>query len=186
MIVADDTIFPQKNIDDLIEGITTYNFPFLAGFSNIDLGSMKDVYTMSFKGEPLDRFKRNYELLTKDDLFDEKGNRKLPRYIQVRWQGFSLATIRRDVVEKIPFEDDAAYNGNPYGCGCCVDTCYSYQCIQKKIPMYCDTNVQFIHLRENAGSLMKEFKAGIDDRIIEWEKDGKIAGKWIMKEFKRL
>ena len=156
----------------LIEGIEKFNFPVLTGYANLDL-SQPDLYSVGLEPEYIERGQRQYKLLTKNTMFNKDGTCKFGRYFKCRWAGFGFTTIRRDIVERIPFEDDSRYNGMNYGNGCCVDTCFSYECNTRGIPMFCDSRVKITHLREGVGSLMKNFYAGIKPRQIILEKEGK-------------
>lgn len=162
-LCPDDVLFTEKEIQTLIEDIEKFNPPVITGFSNINLTDQINDVTLSLYPEPMERAARQYQLLTKQDLT------KMPRYFQVKWQGFSLTTIRRDIVERIEFDDDAKWNGLKYAQGCCLDTNFSYQCNIRGIPMICDKQVEIIHLREGRGSLMTNYYAGIKPRRIVFE-----------------
>jgi hypothetical protein len=163
-LCPDDVLFTEKEIQTLIDDIQKFNPPVITGFSNINLTDQFNDVTLSLYPEPTERAARQYQLLTKQDLT------KMPRYFQVKWQGFSLTTIRRDIVERIEFDDDSKWNGQPYGSGCCLDTVFSYNCNIRGIPMICDQQVQIVHLREGRGSLMTNFFAGIKKRSIVLER----------------
>lgn len=172
IICPDDITFTPEHINMLIEGIEKFNFPVLTGYANLDL-SNPDLYSVGLEGEYIERSHRQYKLLTKAKMFNPDGTCKLGRYFQCKWAGFGFTTIRRDIVERIPFEDDARFNGMRYGTACCVDTVFSYQCNIKGIPMFCDSKVKITHLREGKRSLMRSFYAGIKPREIILEKEGK-------------
>jgi len=175
ILCPDDVLFTEKEIQTLIDDIGKFNPPVITGFSNINLTDQINDVTLSLYPEPMERAARQYQLLTKQDLA------KMPRYFQVKWQGFSLTTIRRDIVERIEFDDDAKWNGQPYGAGCCLDSTFSYNCNIRGIPIICDQQVQILHLREGRGSLMTNFYAGIRPRQIVWEREGKET-KWLISK----
>lgn len=157
-IVPDDTTFDPNIFKILIDDINRYKFDVITGYSNISLNNM-NTYTLSI--DPVSQYRdRTYNLLTKSTLFDKNGKSKFGRYFKVKWLGFSLTTIKRKVIEKIEFEDDARYNNHPYGTGCCVDTIFSFQCNRLGINMWADINVNITHLRVGDGSLLTNFYVG--------------------------
>lgn len=159
IICPDDIVFDNSHIEKLISGIEQFNFPILTGYANLDL-KHPDTYSVSLYPIDIIRERRNPILLTKQTMPTQ-------RYIEVKWCGFGLTTIRRNIVEKIQFEDDSRDNNRPYGSGCCVDTKFSWDALCKRIPMICDTTVKFLHLRKDNYSLMDHFYAGIKPRAIQ-------------------
>jgi hypothetical protein len=68
------------------------------------------------------------------------------RLIPVKFAGFPLFVIPRNLVERIPFRNDSP-TGKFDGCGCCVDVmfCNDAQDIGAKI--FVDTRVKLNHLK---------------------------------------
>lgn len=157
-IVPDDTTFNPNIFKILLNDINKHDFRVVTGFSNLTLDDM-DTYTLSLSEASVYRGDIP-DCLTKKTLFDANGNSYFGRYFKVKWIGFSLATIKREVVEKIEFEDNALYNDSPYGTGCCVDTIFSYKCNKLGIDMWADINVTIMHLK--IGNMLKRnFYVGI-------------------------
>lgn len=173
MLIADDCIIEPNHIDRLRWGVYKNDFPVLTGFGNVNLTDKIDVYTISFKEIPINRDSRGdsfHTLVRHKELFSESLERSyFGDYFKVKWCGFGLTTIRRDVVEQIPFEDDSRYNGKPAKTGCCLDTTFSYECNQRDIPIWVDPYVKVKHLRINDYSLMQDFYAGALPRAIKFE-----------------
>lgn len=85
--------------------------------------------------------------------------------IRVKFSGFPLMFIRRDVVEMIPFEGDLKYNQGMDFKVLPIDYSYDltfcYHCERLEIPIFADTNVILNHLKVTAsGHFSKDFVVG--------------------------
>ena len=69
--------------------------------------------------------------------------------VRVLWSGFPCMFIRRDVVEKIEFNNDGKYiEGLDGFSGCCADTSFCYECYENKIRIYVNPRIrESPHLR---------------------------------------
>ena len=55
--------------------------------------------------------------------------------------------IRRDVVEKIPFERISDYIHTDHEVNC-LDIMFCWRCFEKKIVITCDTRINLLHIKE--------------------------------------
>ena len=172
-LIADDCIINPEHIDRLRWGVHKHDFPVLTGFGNVNLTDKKDVYTISFEGVPIKRNERGdsfHTLIRHKEMFSEMFQTcAFGEYFKVKWCGFGLTVIRRDIVERIPFEDDARWNGQPYLTGCCIDTAFSHVCNENNIPIWVEPHVKVHHLKLTDLSLMQDFYAGVLPRSIKFE-----------------
>lgn len=110
-------------------------------------------------------FNRIYEWIpTKDILGISNGN----PIISVGYNGFALMTIRRDVIERIPFESDSLYENTPVKTGGAVDTHFCFSCNKNTIPVKTDTRVVMRHLRTSGKMRVEKAKPF----CLWWKRDG--------------
>jgi hypothetical protein len=64
--------------------------------------------------------------------------------IEVKFAGFPLTFISREIVEQVPFRSD----------GCCVDSCFSLDIDKKGIKQFVDLRVRTTHMNRPASDLM--------------------------------
>lgn len=163
-LLADDCLLKPEYIDLLRTGIQKHNFPVLTGFGNVNLTDKAHINTLSFDEIPIERHKRGdsfSSLLRDNDMFSQNGSCNYGIYLKVKWAGFGLTTIKREIVESLVFEDDSRWNGGPLKSGCCMDTAYCYKLNKSKIPIYADSRIKVHHLKYNDASLMDYFYAGV-------------------------
>jgi hypothetical protein len=63
------------------------------------------------------------------------------KIFEAGFAGFGLFAIRRDVVKKIPFREDAEEGG------CCTDVMFCHDCLRLRIPIMVDPNINMLHLK---------------------------------------
>jgi hypothetical protein len=72
--------------------------------------------------------------------------------LKVKFSGFPLMFIRRDVLDKIKFESDIEWNPDAEKPEA-FDVTFCYRCDQLSIPIYANTSVILHHLREAPATL---------------------------------
>jgi len=175
-LLPDDLIVTKKDLDILANDLSIGNYPVLCGVCNVDMTEQGltslnvDVHNLQPRQRD-DYGMRSYTWLIENSQ-EYTELLKLAQPIRVMFAGWPLVIIRRDVVEKIRFKDDAEY-GN-YTCGCCDDVIWCADCHDLGIPIYCDLRAQMKHLKVNAWSLVN-YMVGkkVPDTYLE-RSDGKI------------
>lgn len=102
-------------------------------------------------------------------------NRKLREYhyppssrvkgiVKVFWAGFPFSWIRRDVVERIEFEDDSRFNPSyTPNQGWATDVMFHNACFELGIPVFADCNVSMKHLKGHEIYEGFNIKTGIEE-----------------------
>jgi SAM-dependent methyltransferase len=153
-LLPDDLIVTKKDFDILIDDLSIGNYPVLCGICNVDMTEQglkslnvdvhnlqprrRDHYGMRSYNWLIEGSTEHIELLNK------------PQPVRVMFAGWPLLIIRRDVVEKIKFKNDAEYG---YPGGCCDDVIWCADCYDLGIPIYCDLRARMKHLKVDAWSL---------------------------------
>jgi len=102
-------------------------------------------------------------------------NRKMRKYVwirradvnwkdlifQVAFSGFPLMAIRRDVVEKVPFDADRVFEGKTPDRGASLDLVFCWYCNEKDIPIMVDRRIDLIHLRTKGRLMINKFPTKI-------------------------
>ena len=147
VILPDDLIVTVAQFKSLMKSVQDFDYPVLGGVANIDATpNGMNFFSMSFNMIHADRNKRFAKLVTKTEL-DELAKGGI---VRVLWSGFPCMFIRRDVVEKIEFNNDGKYIEGLDGFhGCCADTVFCYECYQNKIRIHVDPRIIMPHLRFN-------------------------------------
>jgi hypothetical protein len=145
VILPDDLIVTQKHIDQLVEDIKERDYEVLSGICAVDeLPINKGKYAVCQNANPslADLSIKSYDYLTTEqrDAYLKYG---FP-IINVRYAGFPLIFIRRDVIEKIDFRPIPYYN-------CCPDVQFCYDCEALGISLFVDLRVVGNHLKKRDG-----------------------------------
>lgn len=169
---SDDLIVRPHDIDNVIRDAETHDFDIIAGLCNVDRTDFYHYFACNYRPHHINRDKRILEFIHKSEFYNIKPGPTrdleewllLPQYqsnpfVRVNWLGFSLPCIKRSVVEAIEFHDDGYYMTNEItkraakvdGLGCCVDTAFSWECIQEEIPLMVDVRIVTDHLKNRDG-----------------------------------
>ena len=148
VICPDDLIIEKEHVDTLIADLKEYDFPVLAGVCNVDMAKNKDYLCITENLPHPQRVVperkqigwRFYAWVHKDTKFPAP-------IVQVPFSGFACQFIRRDIVKKYHFADDAKYNGTPELITGAIDVMFSNVCAIERIPLMIDTRVRMKHLK---------------------------------------
>jgi len=131
VILPDDLIIRQEAYDLLVRDLeeSKTDYPVLCGLCNVYYYSNTVSCTELLGGA----FVSNERL---DEMRTMQGGSPI---IRVKREGFALPFIRRDIVEKIRFEDMLTN---------ALDYMFSLNCYKRDIPIYVDTRARLLHLCE--------------------------------------
>jgi len=146
-IGTDDIVVKPEHMLALAADLEGKDYPVLTGVMNV-YQEDHDLLNITPNGSIPSPIwaKRIYNWINKKEMYRYTANGTNP-IIQVGFSGFPVMIIRRDVVERIPFESDAKYNPVPFPLGGSLDVQFCYSCHRMKIPIFCDTRVEMDHLR---------------------------------------
>lgn len=144
----DDLVIRPEHLSSLKKILDARDYPILSGVCNVDLDDMKDFLSITYnlphpakhiKGKQLGW--RYYHWYHKND-----GN----GVVQTLHSGFAAQIIRRDVLEKIKFDNDASFNPleNPNEAGS-ADVMFSNTCAIACLPIVASLDVRMLHLRHH-------------------------------------
>lgn len=176
VLATDDIIVKPEHIRQIKEDLKLHPFPVIGGMMNVDQqeyndqwGNLNICQALGLKDRRLrqyDWYKRN--TLPKEDIFNVKFN------------GFALLAIRRDIVELFPFHSDGIFRGTGIEFGASLDFVFCYYChdhewvdkgeSKKSIPIYVDQRIDMQHLRisgqSQAGERQKEI--WLNDKMLQY------------------
>lgn len=135
VLVPDDLIYGQADIDQLARDIEQYDYPITGGICNQHY-LQRELYSpcLDLPGEAID----TYHFVNKAQI-DEWRARE--QYLQsVKFDGFALTFIRRDVIEKIRFRGEWATDGH-----------FARDLDAAGIPIFIDVRVELFHLKYRIG-----------------------------------
>lgn len=176
VLATDDIIVKPEHLRQLKKDLKTFPFPVIGGMMNVDQheymddwGNLNICQTLGLKDRRLrqyDWYKRN--TLPKEDIF------------QVKFNGFALLAIRRDVVELFPFNSDGVFRGTGVSFGASLDFVFCWYCHEHEwtekgvkkmsIPIYVDQRIDMQHMRTSgksqAGDRQKE--VWLNDKMLQY------------------
>ncbi len=164
LLATDDIVVKPEHIRQLKKDIEDFTFPVIGGMMNVDeeeymdqWGNLNICYELALKDRRLRHYiniKRNE--LPKEDIF------------QVKFNGFALLAIRRDIVELFPFHSDGIFRGTGVSFGASLDFVFCWYCHEHRwtekgvekmsIPIYVDQRIDMQHLRKSGKSQAEERK----------------------------
>jgi len=167
VIAPDDLIVENHHIEALINDLEAFDYPVLSGICNVDMSLNRYKYAICIRNLPNRNWDdgshtnkeqlRFYDWATEEDI--KEGN-----IIRVLFSGFPLMFIRRDIVEKIPFETDFEWNkDSDPNCAASIDVTFNTRCYELGIPVMADCDVNMTHLRYGG-----KIKVGIKHKSIDW------------------
>jgi len=146
VIVTNDVIVEPKHMEMLERTIRqNLHYPVISGVFNLDLTPYgQSVWNITFNRAHEDQDKREYHWIKKSDFpKDEPGYVNL---LQVKFAGFPLMAIRRDVFEEIPIRGDGEVNRRP-DIQQAHDLCFCNDLSDAGIPIMANIDIDMIHLR---------------------------------------
>jgi len=143
-ICSDDLIVHPEGVEQLIDRAEEY--PLIMGICNVDINDHPDGLMAISRIEPAGKEEgRRYHFYRRSEL---------DGIIRVPWAGFAFAIFRRDIVEKIKFDDDGRWNyGRHVGAN---DIAMCHDLNELDIPIMVDTSVYFYHHRIRKELFSKE------------------------------
>jgi hypothetical protein len=182
-IACDDVVVKPVHIKKIVRDIQEHDFEVVSGMMNVfqdDLDTMNITPIENIPTPQNDT--RVYSWYKKKDAVG-KG------IIQVGFSGFPLITIRRNIVEQIPFDSDGPWNGLSMRDRGSLDVAFCWHCHEKGIKIMADTDVIMMHLRrEGVSQVFKRqpdwyFRPqGSPDVMKDWRRNKDIL-RGIMKKF---
>ena len=141
VIATDDIVVKPEHIRQLQSDLNERDFQVLAGMMNVDEIHWPDGYhNICFDLAIQDRKLRYYNWLMPKELPKED-------IFRVKFTGFGLTAIRRDVMELLQFAGDGFYRGHGMEFGASLDLVFCWDCHDNGIPIYCDKRIKMQHLR---------------------------------------
>lgn len=158
-IIPDDLIVTLEDYST-VKNDSLYDFQVVSGACNVDTGDYKDCLNVTLNEliNPKSTPEEHYHKWLKRDELERRDSRF--DFAKVKYSGFPLMFIRRDVVEQIPFRD---YKG------CCLDATFCADCEMLEIPIYVDLRVIMKHLKIDNVAVDESFGTGIKLQQIVFE-----------------
>lgn len=165
ILATDDIVVKPEHIRQLKEDLKIRlspnneefrSFAVISGMMNVDQheyndqwGNLNICYELGLKDRRLREYnwiKRN--TLPKDDIF------------KVKFAGFGLTAIRKDIVKMFPFNSDGIFRGTGVAFGASLDFVFCWNCHEAGVPVCVDQRIDMQHLRisgeSQAGNREKE------------------------------
>jgi hypothetical protein len=160
-ILPDDLIVSVEGYNTLIRDIMDNDFQVISGACNVDNGHYKNCLnvTPTYLINPTSPPEGHYKKWLKIQEAEEIVSQGYSLY-EVKFSGFPLMFIRRDVVEILPFRD---YNG------CCIDSTFCSDCVMLEIPIYVDLRVIMKHLKIDNVAVDESFGTGKKEPQVVFE-----------------
>ena len=143
VLATDDIVIKPEHIIQLQKDLEEHDYPVLCGMMNVNQdeymkenGNLNISYELGLK----DRKLRHYSWIQRKDLPKED-------IFQVKFNGFALMAIRRDMVEKTPFACDGVFRLKGEMSGASVDFVFCWYLHENNIPVFVDKRIDMQHLR---------------------------------------
>jgi len=147
VLATDDIVVKPIHLHQLEKELTRHDYPVLSGLMNVDLDD-KEFVNLSMSLPLKKRRLRQYSWMTRSEIFVKED------IFQVAFSGFPLMAIRRDIVEKIPFDADRVFEGLPPDRGASLDFVFCWYCQEHDIPIMVDKRIDLLHLRTKGGLML--------------------------------
>lgn len=175
LIATDDIIVKPEHIRQIIEDLKIRlspeneefrSFAVISGMMNVDQqeyddqwGNLNVCYEIAMK----DRKSRYYSWIKRNELPNDD-------IFAVKFAGFGLTAVRRDIIEKIPFHTDSVFKATGVESGASLDLVFCWYCHEYGIPIVVDQRIDMQHLRisgtHQAGERMKEI--WLNDKMLQF------------------
>lgn len=146
IILPDDLIVSADDVDRLIDHVKKNpELQIVSGFCNIDITDLKDYANICIElvsdKRPRDYFWKTFAELEKycQENKNENG------LIKVKFSGFPLMIIARQVIEDIAFRNDSESGVSDDGC--CIDVTFCYDAHLKCYDIYVDPTLRLYHMK---------------------------------------
>lgn len=158
VIATDDIVVKPKHVEQLIKDLQEKDYPVLSGMMNVDQADVNTV-NLTRTLPTKERRGRHYKHITRKELEGSED------FFQVAFSGFPLMAIRRDIVEKFPFDADRIYQGLDGSRGASLDLVFCWNCQENAIPVWVDKRIDMKHLRSSGKNLV-----GKKEKVTEFMK----------------
>lgn len=141
ILLIDDVIVTQEEFNILRHDVEESDYPVIGGIGNVSYERLEE-YSPCLTVMPGTE-EETYKFMKKSEVEDfiKRGE-----YIkQVKFEGFSLTFIRRDVIEQVEFRGTNS-----------LDLYFAMDCEEKGIPTYVDFRAKLFHLKWRAGKGLYE------------------------------
>src|SRR3990167_3802081 len=164
VIATDDIIVKPEHIIQIKKDIDDFKFAVISGMMNVDEkdypdGNLNICSVLALKDKKL----RYYDWLDKtrlpkDDIFI------------VKFAGFGLTAVRRDIVKMFPFATDSIFKGKGMQFGASLDFVFCWHCHEYGVPIVVDQRIFMHHLRTHGTHQAGERKKEIwfNDKMIQF------------------
>lgn len=170
VLATDDIIVKPEHIERLKHSLEVSGLPILSGYMNVDQhewqqkeGNVNICYELALKDKKL----RYYNWIKLQDMPDKE-------YFQVKFAGFGLTAIRRDIIERYEFAGDAIFKGKGMQFGASLDFVFCWWCHENNVPIWIDSKIHMQHLRTSGKHQVGErkprtyfWKYGEEAQVIE-------------------
>ena len=166
LIATDDIVVKPEHIRQIKEDLKDFKFAVISGMMNVDQqeyqdqwGNMNICYELAMK----DRKLRYYSWVKRNELPDKD-------IFEVKFAGFGLTAVRRDIIEMIPFNTDSVFKGTGVASGASLDLVFCWYCYELGVPIYVDQRIDMKHLRTSGQSQAGERKkeAWLNNKMIQF------------------
>lgn len=155
VLATDDIVVKNEHLIQLQTDLEVYDFPVICGMMNIDE-----------KDYPKGRLTISPDLpdkITKECKYFTTETDLPIGLFPVKWNGFALMAIRRDIIERYEFKADSTLcGGTDPAFGGAYDTVFCWWCHENNIPIYCDSRIDMKHLRQSGRTRLGEEKPDIE------------------------
>jgi hypothetical protein len=161
VILPDDLIITKEAYARIYDDLTRNDYSVISGWCNLDRDNptLSNICIDDLPPNPPHLGKlTDYKFATMQELTDLRKKFGW-QVIEVKYAGFPLTFIRRDVVEQIPFREDD---------GCCPDSLFAIDLHDKKIPQFVDLGAKMYHMKL-ADNEYENMQVGIKPPETKWE-----------------
>lgn len=139
-ILPDDLVITRGGVDKLVDNVLANpeEYHVMMGCCNVELGSRYVAITKNLPSQI--RSQRIYQWYTAEAV---KGR----GIIKVKHCGTPFAILSRYAFDRVSLDNDRRMNNND-SVGYSEDVVLSHDLAKRKIPIYVDTSVNFLHLKE--------------------------------------
>jgi hypothetical protein len=165
LIATDDIILKPEHIEQIQKDVDDNPYPVISGMMNVDQheymqenGNLNICNALALKDRKLryyDWYKRN--TIPSKTIF------------QVKFAGFGLTAIRRDIVEQIEFGGDGIFKGKGMMFGASLDFVFCWNCHEKNIHIFVDKRIDMHHMRTSGTHQVgiRKPEIWLNDKLLE-------------------
>ena len=164
-IIPDDLILNEGALSILLNELENptipliefgHRYPVLAGICNISYTNDEQMMKVAAsKAVIADAERQRFDVFWDHFLKFDELSQFTTDQIQVLFIGFSVQFIHRRILEKIQFRHDTPDRPTSG-----IDTFFSYDCRDRKIPMFIDRRARFLHLK-GLSTIQHRFKTAL-------------------------